>query len=325
MAWRDLAIIGLMKKIFPGGKSHTEQHEEEAKHMVVEKIKVVEMIVPESQESEVVIEKTEIVTTIVEELPETSAPTPEMKEKIQPLMETPKSTPAEKVKEVIPEIKSETKTAKVSVPETASVETAEKKTEVSKEPETKKVPEKATAPKEESVKTKKNIRKTTEKKVKKEIPEKIKPVKTKVEPVKKTDSENKKKTEKTKAAPVQKGKNAKAKAPSKKEQKLKLYHADIKKYLGSVDDAFLEVIVKNLGPSIYRKDAESVACTDPKELETVKNNFLVKKLKMPKEDKEALDKAVAEVCEKLKGVRTKYRATFYYMLAKNLKKESMLS
>ncbi len=114
-------------------------------------------------------------------------------------------------------------------------------------------------------------------------------------------------------------------APSKKQQKLKLYHEDIKKHLGSVDDAFLEIIVKNLGPSIYRKDAESVACSDPKELETVKNNFLVKKLQMPKDDKEALDKAVAEVCEKLKGVKTKYRATFYYMLAKNLKKESMLS
>jgi deoxyhypusine synthase len=44
----------------------------------------------------------------------------------------------------------------------------------------------------------------------------------------------------------------------------------------------------------------------------------------PKNDKEALDKAVAEVCEKLKGVRQKYRATFYYMLAKNLKRESHL-
>jgi len=45
---------------------------------------------------------------------------------------------------------------------------------------------------------------------------------------------------------------------------------------------------------------------------------------MPKNDKEALDKAVAEVCEKLKGVKNKYRATFYYMLAKNLKRESRL-
>jgi hypothetical protein len=106
--------------------------------------------------------------------------------------------------------------------------------------------------------------------------------------------------------------------------KLKLYHEDILKHLGEVDDKFLEIIVKNLGPSIYRKDAETVACSDPKELETVKTNFLVRKLKMNKKDKAALDAAVQEVCEKLKGVKNKYRATFYYMLAKNLGRESKL-
>jgi hypothetical protein len=132
------------------------------------------------------------------------------------------------------------------------------------------------------------------------------------------------KAEKAPAKTINAKKSTKAKTPSKKEAKLKLYHADIMKHLGSVDDQFLEIIVKNLGPSIYRKDAELVSCSDPKELDTVKTNFLVRKLKMPKNDKEALDKAVAEVCEKLKGVRQKYRATFYYMLAKNLKRESHL-
>ncbi len=144
----------------------------------------------------------------------------------------------------------------------------------------------------------------------------------KVKTVQKKESKPKIKTDKKEGSKKPQKEN---KTPSKKELKLKLYHDDIKKHLGSVDDDFLEIIVKNLGPSIYRKDAESVACGDPKELERVKNNFLVKKLQMPKDDKEALDKAVNEVCEKLKGVRTKYRATFYYMLAKNLKKESMLS
>lgn len=115
-----------------------------------------------------------------------------------------------------------------------------------------------------------------------------------------------------------------AKEPSKREQKLKLYHDDILKHLGEVDDNFLQIVVKNLGPSIYRKDAETVSCSDPKELETVKNNFLVRKLKMKKEDKEALDATVQEVCEKLKGVKNRYRATFYYMLAKNLGKEDEL-
>lgn len=37
----------------------------------------------------------------------------------------------------------------------------------------------------------------------------------------------------------------------------------------------LENIAKGCGPSIYNNDAYSVAGSDPKELETVKKNFLV--------------------------------------------------
>jgi len=117
----------------------------------------------------------------------------------------------------------------------------------------------------------------------------------------------------------------KAAAGSKKEAKIKLYTKDIKKHLGTVDDEFLAIIVKNLGPSIYRKDAELVSCSDAKELDTVRKNFLIKKLGFDKDEKEMLDGEIQKVCETLKGVRTKYRATFYYMLAKNLNKESALS
>ena len=38
-----------------------------------------------------------------------------------------------------------------------------------------------------------------------------------------------------------------------------------------------------------------------------------------------LDTAIKDVCEELKGVRNKYRATFYYSLAKKFKKESVLN
>jgi hypothetical protein len=112
---------------------------------------------------------------------------------------------------------------------------------------------------------------------------------------------------------------------SKKDEKIKLYTKDIKKHLGAVDDEFLAIVVKNLGPSIYRKDAELVGCSDPKELDTVRRNFLIKKLGFDKSDNEMLDNEIQKVCESLKGVRKKYRATFYYMLAKNLNKESALS
>jgi hypothetical protein len=38
-----------------------------------------------------------------------------------------------------------------------------------------------------------------------------------------------------------------------------------------------------------------------------------------------LDAAIQDVCEELKTTRTKYRATFYYSLAKKFKKKSVLS
>ena len=115
-----------------------------------------------------------------------------------------------------------------------------------------------------------------------------------------------------------------SKKASKREEKIALYIKDIKKHYGEVDEAFVAIIVKNLGPSIYRKDAELVSCSDPKELDTVRRNFLIKKLGIDA-SKGVLDAAIQDVCEELKGVRTKYRATFYYSLAKKFKKESVLS
>ncbi|KYJ86629.1 hypothetical protein AS592_06865 [Sulfurovum riftiae] len=103
-----------------------------------------------------------------------------------------------------------------------------------------------------------------------------------------------------------------------------LYTKAFKKQYGEVDTDFLEIIVKNLGPSIYRKDAELVSCSDPKELDTVRKNFLIKKLGL-QENQEVLDAAIKEVCEELKDTSKKYRALFYYRLAQKFKKESVLS
>jgi len=65
---------------------------------------------------------------------------------------------------------------------------------------------------------------------------------------------------------------------------------------------------------------KTVAGTDKSELETVKNNFLIKKLGLP--DGPDLDKAIASVMEKYTE-RMKYRAVVYYMLAKHFGKESV--
>ncbi len=136
---------------------------------------------------------------------------------------------------------------------------------------------------------------------------------------------------KTKTAASKKPVSTKAKTTTKKptiskrDAKIKLYTEDVKKHYGSVDRNFLDTVVKNLGPSIYKKDAESVSCTDPKELDTVRKNFCIKKLGFDKSETKMLDVEIKKVCESMKSSKIKYRATFYYILAKNLKKESVLN
>jgi len=114
------------------------------------------------------------------------------------------------------------------------------------------------------------------------------------------------------------------KPQTKREIKIELYKQDILKHFGEVDEDFLTIVVKNLGPSIYRANAELVSCEKDKELKTVKNNFLIKKLKLSKDD-ERLDSIVDEVCNELKSVKIKYRATFYYRLACKLDKKEALN
>ncbi len=88
------------------------------------------------------------------------------------------------------------------------------------------------------------------------------------------------------------------------------------------DAELLKAVTKGLGPSIYRNDAETVSGSDAKELETVKKNFLMKKLGLA--DSEKLDEAIAEVIEKIgKSERKKYRAVVYYMLAEKFGKQDV--
>jgi hypothetical protein len=96
--------------------------------------------------------------------------------------------------------------------------------------------------------------------------------------------------------------------------------ADVKKYDSSVDEALVEAIFNSLKPVHGNKDAMLVSCGDESELETVKKNFLMKKLGM--DDSPELAAAVSDVCETMKDVRMKGRITFYYLLTKKFSKES---
>jgi hypothetical protein len=79
-------------------------------------------------------------------------------------------------------------------------------------------------------------------------------------------------------------------------------------------------IAKHLGPSIHNEDSSLVACGQPKEMETIKNEFLIGKLGL--EDSPALDASIQQVCGALGGSNSnKHRASFYYLLVAILQKE----
>ncbi len=108
---------------------------------------------------------------------------------------------------------------------------------------------------------------------------------------------------------------------SKFDEKLELYQSEMKKLGISYDADLFKKVTKGCGPSIYKTDAEKVSGSDQKELDTVKNNFLIKKLGLA--DSPKLDKAIATVVEKMgKSNRNKYRAIFYYLLVKELGQEA---
>jgi len=92
----------------------------------------------------------------------------------------------------------------------------------------------------------------------------------------------------------------------------------------AVDRPLLESIAKSLGPSIYQRDAVLVAAGQKSEIETIKKKFLIGKLGCP--DGPALDKALAKAITKIGKSRTnKMRPVFYYLLVKDLGKESVYS
>jgi hypothetical protein len=89
---------------------------------------------------------------------------------------------------------------------------------------------------------------------------------------------------------------------------------DVKKYAPNADPKAIAGIVRYCGIALQKKDSSLVSFTDKEEVARVRNNFLKKKLGLANTDAE-LDKAIAEVGDKMKGDRTKNRVTVYYLLA----------
>jgi len=90
----------------------------------------------------------------------------------------------------------------------------------------------------------------------------------------------------------------------------------------AVDEDLLTKIAKSLSPSIYNRDSALVAAAQKSELETIKKNFLVKKLGC--EDGPELDKTIEKAVTKIgKSNRAKLRVVFYYIMVKDLGKEAI--
>jgi hypothetical protein len=88
------------------------------------------------------------------------------------------------------------------------------------------------------------------------------------------------------------------------------------------DMDLLTKVTIGCGPAIYNDDASTVAGSDASELETVKENFLMKKLGLP--DGPNLMAAINSVIDTYgRSERSKYRAVVYYMLTKHFGKESV--
>ena len=109
----------------------------------------------------------------------------------------------------------------------------------------------------------------------------------------------------------------------KRDELIAKYADDLKTKIGVEPDmSLLEKVTIGCGPAIYNADAATVAGSQAAELETVKNNFLIKKLGLA-DSPELMDGINAVIEQYGKSERNKYRAVVYYLLTKHFGKEAV--
>ncbi|ATG48405.1 DUF2853 family protein [Celeribacter ethanolicus] len=109
----------------------------------------------------------------------------------------------------------------------------------------------------------------------------------------------------------------------KRDDLIAKYAEDLKSKCGMEPDMdLLTKVTIGCGPAIYNDDASTVAASQDSELETVKNNFLIKKLGLA-DGPELMDGINAAIETYGQSERNKYRAVFYYLLVKHFGKEAV--
>jgi hypothetical protein len=96
------------------------------------------------------------------------------------------------------------------------------------------------------------------------------------------------------------------------------YLAGVQRYDADANADIVQKIVKHLGIALQSKDASMVSCSDPSELDRVREKWCMKKL--GETDAGAADAVIAKVCEIMKPDRQKSRVTFYYLVAREMGK-----
>lgn len=110
---------------------------------------------------------------------------------------------------------------------------------------------------------------------------------------------------------------------SKRDELIQKYAEDLRGKCGIEPDmALLTKVTIGCGPSIYNADSATVASSQSSELETVKANFLIKKLGLSDgpELMEGIQKAIETYGQ---SERNKYRAVLYYLLVTQFGKEAV--
>jgi outer membrane protein OmpA-like peptidoglycan-associated protein len=91
---------------------------------------------------------------------------------------------------------------------------------------------------------------------------------------------------------------------------------DVRKYAANADENVVQSVIRYCGIALQSRDGQLVAMSDKKERDTVRENYLKKKLGLTNTDAD-LDAAILSVGERMKADRTKNRVTVYYLLAEH--------
>lgn len=109
----------------------------------------------------------------------------------------------------------------------------------------------------------------------------------------------------------------------KRDDLIASYAADLRDKCGvSPDMDLLTKVTIGLGPVIYNADGMYVAGSDSAERDTIRKNFLIKKLGL--DDGPELDSGLDAVIETYgRSERQKHRAVVYYLLTRHFGRESV--